>query len=88
IGFIVVAFQIVVGFVVGFGNFVGIQQKRLVEIQKKLVARSNRSLARKPEELRIRRRPVTHRAGIKEVPERAINGKVGHFILLMNVYKD
>nr|GEU76858.1 hypothetical protein [Tanacetum cinerariifolium] len=35
IGFVVGAFQIVVGFVVDFGNLVEMQQKRLVEIQKK-----------------------------------------------------
>ncbi|GKD71542.1 hypothetical protein Tco_1325632, partial [Tanacetum coccineum] len=44
IGFVVGAFQIVVGFVVGFGNLVEMQQKRLVEIQKKLVARESSEL--------------------------------------------
>ncbi|GKA26210.1 hypothetical protein Tco_0712319 [Tanacetum coccineum] len=44
IGFVVVAFQIVVGFVVGFENLVEMQQKRLVEIQKKLVARESSEL--------------------------------------------
>ncbi|GJZ32308.1 hypothetical protein Tco_0577744 [Tanacetum coccineum] len=44
IGFIVGAFQIVVGFVVGFGNLVEMPQKRLVEIQKKFVARESSEL--------------------------------------------